>query len=133
MTRGKGGPPAEDRAMRCPRDSTELDKVKADDVTYDRCPTCRGLWFDRGELARVAATDELEKAAQRIDPLAQLSSFGCIRCWGDCFQTRIGDVVVDTCRTCHGVWLDGGELEAAKKALQAIPKPTGFKALLKRL
>jgi Zn-finger nucleic acid-binding protein len=41
-------------AARCPRDATALVRVlSASDrrVVVDRCPQCRGIWLDGGELA----------------------------------------------------------------------------------
>jgi Zn-finger nucleic acid-binding protein len=31
----------------------------------------------------------------------------------------IQNVIVDRCRACSGVWLDGGELDLLRKAIQA--------------
>jgi len=34
----------------------------------------------------------------------------CIKCEGDLVLVRVGDVEVDQCDTCHGIWFDSGEL-----------------------
>ena len=39
----------------CPRDGTKLVEVERDDVMIDACPTCRGIWLDRGELEKIIA------------------------------------------------------------------------------
>lgn len=42
--------------MHCPRCEVEvLDERSRDGVTIDTCPSCRGVWLDRGELERLIA------------------------------------------------------------------------------
>lgn len=49
--------------MRCPTDGAELVMSERQGVEIDYCPSCRGIWLDRGELdkilERVAATPGL--------------------------------------------------------------------------
>ena len=42
---------------------------------------------------------------------AGTSSMKCPRCDGDLKESKVGEVTVDTCEKCGGVWLDSGELE----------------------
>lgn len=39
--------------MRCPNDGSRLVEVERTDVLIDACPTCRGVWLDRGELDKI--------------------------------------------------------------------------------
>ena len=41
----------------CPRDGAELVEVERNGVTIDACPTCRGIWLDRGELEKLIAQE----------------------------------------------------------------------------
>lgn len=48
--------------MKCPIDSTVLMITDRSGIEIDFCPTCRGVWLDRGELDKIiersaAATD----------------------------------------------------------------------------
>ena len=36
--------------MKCPIDSTALLMSDRQGIEIDYCPTCRGVWLDRGEL-----------------------------------------------------------------------------------
>lgn len=36
--------------MRCPKCGTKLTSVEHRGVTVEECPSCQGLWLDRGEL-----------------------------------------------------------------------------------
>ncbi len=39
--------------MRCPVDGAELRMMERQGVEIDYCPTCRGVWLDRGELDKI--------------------------------------------------------------------------------
>ncbi len=39
--------------MLCPIDQTELRPVERQGIEIDHCPTCRGVWLDRGELDKI--------------------------------------------------------------------------------
>jgi uncharacterized protein len=37
----------------CPADGTVLRHLERSGVEIDACPTCRGVWLDRGELDKI--------------------------------------------------------------------------------
>ncbi len=39
--------------MKCPIDGTELKMTDRSGVEIDYCPSCRGVWLDRGELDKI--------------------------------------------------------------------------------
>ncbi|MGI3183615.1 zf-TFIIB domain-containing protein [Nioella aestuarii] len=39
--------------MQCPIDGTQLVITERSGVEIDYCPTCRGVWLDRGELDKI--------------------------------------------------------------------------------
>ena len=41
--------------MKCPRDGAELLTSNRRGVAIDLCPTCQGIWLDRGELEKLIA------------------------------------------------------------------------------
>jgi Zn-finger nucleic acid-binding protein len=63
--------------MHCPRCEVEvLEERTRDGVTIDSCPSCRGVWLDRGELERLIARalpareerdEEPARASGRLD------------------------------------------------------------------
>lgn len=55
----------------CPADSQTLAKEIVHGVIIDRCPTCRGVWLDAGEMERMnqEVADEVWKAAAYGRPL----------------------------------------------------------------
>lgn len=52
----------------CPRCGVTLAMTDRQGVEVDYCPTCRGVWLDRGEL------DKLIERAAEVPPAAQQSS-----------------------------------------------------------
>lgn len=124
-------------ALACPRDASPLESFAVDGVALDKCPACRGTWFDASELRRVAHDKELEKLAAHVGKYPAQSGFACPRCGGACVKAFVGDVEVDTCVACRGVWLDAGELDEAKRQVEvrramAAAGP-GFGDFLRRL
>lgn len=39
--------------MKCPIDGTQLVMADRSGVEIDYCPSCRGVWLDRGELDKI--------------------------------------------------------------------------------
>lgn len=44
--------------MKCPIDQTVLEISMRHDIEIDYCPTCRGVWLDRGELDKIIERSE---------------------------------------------------------------------------
>lgn len=62
----------------CPNDNAAMQTINRSGVELDICPTCRGVWLDRGELEKIlsegreAARGEAQ-ARERFD--RELNSF----------------------------------------------------------
>ena len=41
----------------CPNDNAPMQTVQRSGVEFDICPTCRGVWLDRGELEKLLESD----------------------------------------------------------------------------
>jgi len=39
--------------LMCPNDSAQMQTLDRNGVQFDMCPTCRGVWLDRGELEKL--------------------------------------------------------------------------------
>ncbi|WP_395672207.1 zf-TFIIB domain-containing protein [Phenylobacterium sp.] len=51
----------------CPNDNTAMQNVNRNGVEIDICPTCRGVWLDRGELEKILGESRQEAAGQQQD------------------------------------------------------------------
>jgi Zn-finger nucleic acid-binding protein len=60
--------------MACPVDGTTLVMSERSGIEIDYCPTCRGVWLDRGELDKIIernATSVPEPVPQMQQPQQQ--------------------------------------------------------------
>ncbi|MFT3810658.1 MAG: zf-TFIIB domain-containing protein [Micropepsaceae bacterium] len=44
----------------CPKDNASMQSVQRNGVEFDFCPSCRGVWLDRGELEKLMAASRDE-------------------------------------------------------------------------
>lgn len=59
--------------LMCPNDDAAMQTMERAGVQFDMCPTCRGVWLDRGELEKLmtAATDEGRASVPPPQPAPQ--------------------------------------------------------------
>jgi len=98
--------------MHCPKCAkATLAEIQVGDArtAVDQCPTCGGIWFDRKELEVIM---DLAAKDLSVPPGAEETKRGCPRDfeWLLTFRYPQTEVMVDMCRRCDGLWLDGGEL-----------------------
>ena len=53
------------QAMACPIDGTTLVMSERQGIEIDYCPTCRGVWLDRGELDKIIERGSSAQAARQ--------------------------------------------------------------------
>jgi len=54
--------------VNCPTDDTVLQLTERQGIEIDYCPTCRGVWLDRGELDKdIERGSALERSARPGD------------------------------------------------------------------
>ncbi len=56
--------------MQCPNDGAVLVMSERSGIEIDYCPTCRGVWLDRGELDKIIDRASNELGAARGAPAA---------------------------------------------------------------
>jgi hypothetical protein len=122
--------------MKCPRDGSSLETIKYEaDIEVDQCPTCHGMWLDKGELEQIQETIEHDYSKDlAVEPdhvrkafaLSRPTHTGQIHC-PKCQEAMTAkeyaycsQVVVDTCPEGHGIWLDAGEIQALEKFFERM-------------
>ena len=121
----------DERGGRCPRCAGDLEPTPVGNVTVDRCRSCRGTWFDGDELEHVVDLTtrgiSREEAGSRrrtlpnLPPEDTVRYLACVRCGERMARRQVAPrtgLIVDICRA-HGVWFDGGELEAFETWVRA--------------
>ncbi len=56
--------------LMCPNDNTSMQTLDRNGVQFDMCPSCRGVWLDRGELEKLmdSATADGRASAPQAAP-----------------------------------------------------------------
>lgn len=52
----------------CPVDGATLVPVERSGIEIDHCPTCRGVWLDRGELDKIIERSAVQSPAPAPEP-----------------------------------------------------------------
>ena len=83
-------------------------------ANLDKPSSTEEEYFAREEIEKkrkLAIQQSQSMAAQAREDLKKLHYMKCPKCGMDLQTLTRGDVDIDTCFNCHGVWLDAGELE----------------------
>jgi PAT family beta-lactamase induction signal transducer AmpG len=103
-------------AMRCPKCRSDMEQIVVGETEVDRCTSCRGIWFDAGEMQALGNKD----AAEAIDigsaaegrRLNVVDKYRCPRCGGR-MESRTDPkqrhIRYETCVDCEGAFFDAGE------------------------
>ena len=67
--------------MNCPVDATTLQMTERQGIEIDYCPSCRGVWLDRGELDKLIERSQQFEAAPASQRYPE--RYGSERRWGD--------------------------------------------------
>lgn len=140
--------------MNCPLDHTETERVTYENcVEVDRCPACRGMWLDHGELEQIQdarENDYRKELTELPDVLTDVHKMvfsaakpllACPKCQRQMERREYGYcslILIDACPNGHGVWLQDGEIQALEQFFERSRADTagirrGFLASLKEL
>jgi Zn-finger nucleic acid-binding protein len=106
--------------MICPkcRQDTLTSFGQMEGVDIDFCSGCKGIWYDKGELAfYVEAGDDVPDLAATLSA-GRPAGCACPRCQVELIESHYvpGEpLLIDICPRCHGVFLDRGELPQVEK------------------
>lgn len=100
--------------MQCPKcQQHAADFRTSEGVTVNFCQGCKGLWFERGELALYCETPQDLPHLDTLLAQAQPTAFHCSKCQKALLTLPYmagEDLYIEWCPQCHGVWVDAGEL-----------------------
>lgn len=111
----------------CPKCNTELKVKVIGDVDVDECGSCGGIWFDRGELKEAESVADSNLGWIDFEIWKHPENFKAedteLKCPVDgvnMISIEYGHtgVRVNSCGTCHGIWLDKGEFPKIIESLE---------------
>ena len=113
--------------MICPVCNHSMVIIEHENIELDYCTSCKGVWFDSGELELLLEAAELENYgvfAERIIGSSEASSTEkkrkCPICTRKMKKKHIDEaqeLLIDVCPRAHGIWFDGGEVEHLLKLI----------------
>ena len=102
--------------MKCPKClKEEMRKETYENIEIDRCPVCKGMYLDRGELKALLGKGQGNVAdnlgfSPTSDAMDAMEAT-CPRCNQKMIMAKApGDVDVNLCKNCGAIFLDQGEL-----------------------
>jgi len=106
--------------MICPVCKYDMLVVEYHDIELDYCNSCKGVWFDSGELELLLKSQGLEESKTFFDGILNSQETAspekkrnCPVCSHKMKKTAIGgqpEILIDICPDKHGLWFDGGEV-----------------------
>jgi Zn-finger nucleic acid-binding protein len=106
--------------MICPVCKYDMIVVEYQNIELDYCNSCKGVWFDSGELELLLKSHGIEEPKAFFDGILNSQEAAspekkrnCLVCGHKMKKTAIGkqpEILIDVCRDKHGLWFDGGEV-----------------------
>jgi len=106
--------------MVCPVCKYAMVVVEYHNIELDYCNSCKGVWFDSGELDLLLKSQGLEEPKAFFNGIFNSQEAAspekkrnCPLCGHKMKKTAIGgqpEILIDICRDKHGLWFDGGEV-----------------------
>jgi uncharacterized protein len=121
--------------MNCPRGDSPLESKEINQTSVQACPRCAGMFLEHGQLNTVAGPTpgDLEYSTVDLDSGKHADEHGPLNCPRDgAGMVKVdfnveSTIILDYCQSCHGFWIDGGELarinEEVKKLNEAAEVP----------
>jgi uncharacterized protein len=113
---------SDNNLMNCPRCKKPMVILEFEKVEVDYCAACQGVWLDSGELELLL--DASKDIPLHADQASRERLLKCPRCSGKMEKVRSetdNSILLDRCRKGHGLWFDGGELEALLRGQKTGP------------
>jgi len=108
---------------RCHECGCQTEEIDLHGEKVDKCPSCGGLFFDKGELDNIIHLAEvfqmMKMDEEEIDSVPQHEHNRIVHCPHDnsaMTPKDIAGLTIDVCEECKGIWLDNGEITALKVA-----------------
>lgn len=97
----------------CPKDGEILASNDVSGYRYYSCERCGGCWIPGASLHRVLSAQGVEEF--RAVPVTGKGDVDCPECHAPSQAVVIEECRLDHCGTCHGVWLDPGEVTRVRR------------------
>ena len=108
--------------MKCPKCSGKFESVSFENIEFERCDTCNGLWFDlleKEDLLKIKGSESIDIGNEQVSlQYRDMRNIDCPKC----YQTMIPMIDKDqfhikyeSCQNCFGTFFDAGEFGDLKE------------------
>ena len=121
--------------MICPVCKYDMIVVEYQNIELDYCNSCKGVWFDSGELELLLKSQGLEEPKAFFDGIFNSQEAAsaekkrnCPICGDKMKKATVGgqpEILIDACPDKHGLWFDGGEVTQLIGRLAEEQSPKG--------
>ena len=107
---------------RCPKCDGDMITQERDAIAVAACEGCGGLWIDTTMLDMLARRSDSKSAVAELSTWAEsdpvsIREHHCPSCKDSPLEVHNhGDLEIDWCRNCKGIYLDKGERKRAVKS-----------------
>lgn len=108
--------------MKCPKCSGKFESASFENIEFERCDNCNGLWFDlleKEDLLKIKGSESIDIGDEQVS--SEYRDMRNIDC-PHCHQTMIPMVDKDqfhiryeSCQNCFGAFFDAGEFRDLKE------------------
>jgi Zn-finger nucleic acid-binding protein len=108
------------KIMICPVCKYDMIIVEYQNIELDYCNSCKGVWFDSGELELLLKSQGLEESKTFFNGIfnspeaaSAEKKRNCPICSHKMKKTTVDgqpEILIDVCPDKHGLWFDGGEV-----------------------
>lgn len=109
-------------AITCPKcKNSTMATVTFQGVDVDRCPQCKGIWFDlleERDLLKAKGSEAVDVGARAASTNSKAQELQCPKCHTQMISLhdlRQPHIVFEKCSVCYGVFFDAGEFADLKK------------------
>jgi Zn-finger nucleic acid-binding protein len=102
--------------IKCPVCAVDMLNTKCHQIEIDRCPKCKGIWFDileHEDLRKIkGSAQEIDSGARNVKLDSEGKIIDCPRCHTRMSPTHDSEqphIVYEKCSHCSGVFFDAGE------------------------
>jgi Zn-finger nucleic acid-binding protein len=117
--------------MKCPRCKTSLTSATQEQIAVLKCAECDGIWLKQDDLVKIVNRQEKSFSPEFIQKTLKLSHAGltaeerkdtplCPQCGISMPPTNYNyssGIIINSCPSHHGLWLDHDELVEAEASM----------------
>lgn len=108
--------------MKCPKCQGNLETLKFQDIEFERCSQCLGLWFDmleKEDLVALAGSETIDIGSDTIGKqFTEIRDIKCPKCDHAMIPMIDKDqfhIQYESCPNCFGTFFDAGEFRDLKE------------------